>query len=162
MRPVSRRDSDADLVLVDDDTLVHLFVQRRLRGTGLQLIAFTEASKALAWLQAHRPRLLMLDHRMPAMSGLELLEALGGAQAAAERIVLCSAAYRTAEFAHLDDCHGVTVLDKAALLDRGRFLDLLGLQASPDREPMPTTDDQMARESRSLSRGSSSTSPNAV
>lgn len=155
---MSRRESTADLVLVDDDELVHLFVGRRLRRTALELEAFTDPERALEWLRAHRPRLLMLDHRMPVLSGLELLDALGGPALAAQRTLLCTAASGAAELERLKGLEGLTIVEKSTLLDRQRFLSLLGL---PDPAISPV-DDQSSRVNRSCSNGSASTSSGAV
>jgi len=115
----------SDIVLVDDDHGVHLFVTRVLRDSAYSLRCFDDGQQALDWLHDHGTALLLLDYRMPRMSGLELLAALR--PDAAERIVLCTAG-RTAdvppEGPGLDR---VELMEKRRLLDRQHFLPLLGL-----------------------------------
>ena len=120
-----------DLVLVDDDAIVHLFVERLLRRTGLRFEAFTNPERALEWLRTHRPTVLVLDHRMPRLDGPSLLDALGGPCNVAERVVLCTAGSNDPGIAHLVGERGLTIRNKTELLDRGRFLGLLGLSGTP-------------------------------
>ena len=72
-------ENDATVFLVDDDASVRKALRRLIRAAGYDVETFEDAG---AFLQQHgvaRPRAcLLLDIRMPGMSGLELQQALSG------------------------------------------------------------------------------------
>jgi CheY-like chemotaxis protein len=66
------------ILIVDDESENAELVMRSLRGRPeLQLLAAATATDALALLQARRIDLLIVDQRMPSMTGVELLERSG-------------------------------------------------------------------------------------
>ena len=112
-----------DIVLVDDDPLVAEFVRRVLRGSGRALRVFDDPQVALAHLDGHPPRVLIVDLRMPSMHGPELLERLAARdRVAASHVILCSAG----RVARVDLPPDVEFLSKDVLLDRHTLLERLG------------------------------------
>jgi len=67
---------DHDVLLVDDDPLIQMLVERRLQNSGLTLKTCDSGCKALDYLGEARVRLLLVDLHMKPMNGLELLETL--------------------------------------------------------------------------------------
>ena len=113
-----------DIVLVDDDALVAEFLRRVLRGSERELRVFSDPRDALDYLSDHLARVLLVDTRMPAMDGPELLARLARrGRAGGLRVILCSASSRTLP----DDAPAhVELLSKDDLLDRRTLLGRLG------------------------------------
>ena len=65
--------------IVDDDPSVRKSLVRLLRGAGYEVEAFASAGEFLAQAHHDAPSCLVLDVRMPGLSGLELQEALATA-----------------------------------------------------------------------------------
>jgi FixJ family two-component response regulator len=73
--------SPAPLVfIVDDDASVRKALGRLVRAAGYEVELFGCASEFLARDVSIRPACLLLDVRMPGMSGIELQQTLGGTQ----------------------------------------------------------------------------------
>ncbi len=62
--------------LIDDDQAVRDTIGRLLRATGLSVESFASATDFLKSDSIHRPSCLLLDVRMPGMSGLDLQKQL--------------------------------------------------------------------------------------
>lgn len=62
--------------LVDDDEAVRDALQLLLNASGLQVLAFATAESFLEYYKPDYPGCLLLDIRMPGMSGLQLQETL--------------------------------------------------------------------------------------
>ena len=72
-----RMSFDKELVcIVDDDAGVRSLIRRLVESVGLKGLGFPSATSFLESTQARSPGCLVLDLRMPGMSGLELQEAL--------------------------------------------------------------------------------------
>ncbi|MBT3752768.1 MAG: EAL domain-containing protein [Thiotrichales bacterium] len=66
---------DAEILLVDDDAIILLFLRKQLQNSGYQHITSCEDPKqAVKLLKERSFDLLLLDQNMPGMSGIELLE----------------------------------------------------------------------------------------
>jgi FixJ family two-component response regulator len=63
--------------VIDDDDSVRTALRRLLRSFGLNVETFATAEEFLARAQGESPGCLILDVRMPGMSGLELQQRLG-------------------------------------------------------------------------------------
>jgi DNA-binding NtrC family response regulator len=61
------------ILVVDDEQDACSLLQRILSIRGYDVIAFTEVSKALAWLENHVPQLALVDIKMPELDGIRLL-----------------------------------------------------------------------------------------
>ncbi len=69
--------SDVPLVyIVDDDETVRAALQRLLRSVGLETAVFPSAREFLFHARPERPGCLVLDVRMPEMSGLDLQQVM--------------------------------------------------------------------------------------
>jgi CheY-like chemotaxis protein len=65
-------ESNGPLVLVvDDDSRSRELLRLILGHAGYRVLAAPEAQSAVALLQAERPVLVLADHQMPGMTGLE-------------------------------------------------------------------------------------------
>jgi FixJ family two-component response regulator len=63
--------------VVDDDLSVRRALSRLLRAEGYEVRTFATAGEFLAYTRPSRPACLVLDVRLPDMSGLELQRRLG-------------------------------------------------------------------------------------
>jgi FixJ family two-component response regulator len=68
--------STARVFVVDDDRNVHTAITRLLRENGFDVEAFSSAKAFLDQYQTSGPACLVVDQRMPGMTGLELQQAL--------------------------------------------------------------------------------------
>jgi len=66
--------------IVDDDASVRKALGRLVRAAGYEVELFGCASEFLAREVSIRPACLLLDVRMPGMSGIELQQTIGGTQ----------------------------------------------------------------------------------
>jgi predicted signal transduction protein with EAL and GGDEF domain/DNA-binding response OmpR family regulator len=64
------------VVLVDDDSINLLLTASALRPRGFEVIEFTHAELALAWLRSNMVDLVVIDARMPGIDGFELCRRL--------------------------------------------------------------------------------------
>jgi FixJ family two-component response regulator len=65
--------------IVDDDQAVRDALKRMLEAHGFVAVAFASAEQFLGWSKAHSAACLILDIRMPGMTGLALHDYLIGA-----------------------------------------------------------------------------------
>jgi DNA-binding NtrC family response regulator len=63
-----------NILIVDDEESVRAGLAYALRGTGYRLRSADSGETALALLREEPADIVLSDHRMPGMSGLELLE----------------------------------------------------------------------------------------
>jgi FixJ family two-component response regulator len=66
------------VIVVDDDAPVRRALQRLIRSAGYEVEVLEDAEAFLAHDVVEPPACLVLDLRMPRMSGLELLNAIAG------------------------------------------------------------------------------------
>ena len=119
-------DRGDDIVIIDDDLLTLEFAKRSLRGTAVKLSCFSDALNALAYLQQHTPRVLLVDHRMPCLDGLELLQQLADSNAElATSTFLCSDAALPGNLCAKAAELGAKPMLKDALRSKTDFLELL-------------------------------------
>jgi FixJ family two-component response regulator len=64
------------VAIVDDDASVRRALGRLLRAAGYRTETFADAEAFLAHIERHTPTCLILDVRMPGLSGLELHDRL--------------------------------------------------------------------------------------
>jgi len=74
-------DDPALVYVVDDDASVRTAIGRLLRSVGLEIQLFASATEFLAFARPERPGCVVLDVRMPRLSGLDLQKALAAAGA---------------------------------------------------------------------------------
>lgn len=82
------RHSPADLALVDDDPAVRHALSFAFETAGVSVSAFSDAESALASPDRMAWRCLVLDQRLPGISGLDLLERLRAAGVQAPSILI--------------------------------------------------------------------------
>jgi len=75
-------EADPMIFVVDDDTSMREALQRLLRSVGLQVTTFASAREFLQHRDADVPGCLVLDVRLPGLSGLDLQHELAAAQIA--------------------------------------------------------------------------------
>ena len=76
------------LLLVDDEPHILSSLRRALRREGYRILAATAPSEALRLLDAEPVDAILSDHRMPGMSGLDLLAAAACRRPAAARLLI--------------------------------------------------------------------------
>jgi DNA-binding response OmpR family regulator len=64
----------ANILVVDDDPLILRTIGRVLRGSGHSVVEVDRAERALAYLDANKPDLMITDIVMPEQDGLSLLQ----------------------------------------------------------------------------------------
>src|SRR4030042_7089928 len=78
----------AKILVVDDEEVVRTFLDRVLTGEGHQVDIVDNAEKALEKIKGDRYHLIMLDIKMPGMSGIELYQRINKiAKSLTERVV---------------------------------------------------------------------------
>ncbi len=83
------------ILLVEDDPDIQHLVSYKLGRAGLDVIAVTDGIAALREARARRPDLVLLDVRLPRMSGLEICRELrAGAVTARTPIIMLTARAR--------------------------------------------------------------------
>ena len=65
-----------DIVVIDDDQLTLDLLRGKLRRVGAAVCCFEDCEEALAYLSDYDVPVLLVDHRMPGVSGIEFLEQL--------------------------------------------------------------------------------------
>ena len=76
------------VLFVDDEVNILKALQRLLRNEGWTVLTASRGSEALALLDQHPAQLIVSDHRMPEMSGVELLSAVRERHPAMVRMML--------------------------------------------------------------------------
>jgi two-component system response regulator FixJ len=66
------------VILVDDDASVRKALQRLIRAAGYEVQSFADAASYLERPAPSRPACIVLDIRMPAMTGFDLQSAIAG------------------------------------------------------------------------------------
>ena len=64
----------ATIMVVDDEPVITHLVNRTLTRAGYHVIEVNDSTTAIGLIKAHNPDLILLDIRMPQISGLQLLE----------------------------------------------------------------------------------------
>ena len=70
--PLCRTPAELILVVEDDDALLRL-IEKCLVAHGHRTVGASSGAAALAWLEHHTPRLMLLDYSLPDMHGEQLL-----------------------------------------------------------------------------------------
>lgn len=100
----------ARLILVDDDELLREVLAGNLAQAGFDVALYADPAVALATIPSQEADLLILDWKMPGMSGLELLQALRGRGVSTRALFFTS--------------HNDTIYEEAALaLGASDFID---------------------------------------
>jgi len=76
------------LLIVDDEARILTALRRVLRSESYEILTAETPAEALRLLDARRVDLVLSDHKMPGMSGLELLARASRKQPSAGRILI--------------------------------------------------------------------------
>lgn len=76
MTSTSERDAGEWILVVDDDAGLRDLIVRALERSGHATRGVSGGKEALEWIAVDAPRLLLLEHRLPDMTGQELIGAL--------------------------------------------------------------------------------------
>ncbi len=63
-----------EILIVDDDPIVRHFLRRMLCIQGYACIEVAHGQEAIEHLRTHRPCLIITDHQMPEMTGMQFIE----------------------------------------------------------------------------------------
>jgi CheY-like chemotaxis protein len=80
------------ILIVEDDPGIREAISECLTGEGLRVVTAVNGAEALAWFQAERPSLVIVDLVMPVMGGAAFVEELRSAGGVIPPIVLMTAA----------------------------------------------------------------------
>ena len=64
------------MLVVDDDEVIRLELERALRDAGFEVALAVDGTDGLAKAESLKPDLMVLDHDMPGLYGEEVLEAV--------------------------------------------------------------------------------------
>ena len=73
--------TDKRVLVVEDDRFLRRACEASLRRRGLTVLGAGDGEEGLRLARAERPDLILLDVLMPKLTGLEVLQALRGAEA---------------------------------------------------------------------------------
>jgi two-component system probable response regulator PhcQ len=76
------------VLVVDDEEIVLVALRETLRQLGLRVTAVSDAVDGLACLRAHEFSIVITDHQMPRLTGLEFLAQVRQIQPRASRILI--------------------------------------------------------------------------
>jgi len=85
MTPDSR---EVTLLIVDDEVPILNSLRRCLRREGYRILTAASPAKALVLLQDNRVDIILSDHKMPGMDGIDLLEEVRRQQPGAVRLLI--------------------------------------------------------------------------
>jgi diguanylate cyclase (GGDEF)-like protein len=84
-------DDPAEILVVDDDADVRLFVRAVLEADGYRVVEASSGREAIRRLRTRRPALILLDVMMPAMDGYAVVEAIKSAPGPFVPVILLTA-----------------------------------------------------------------------
>ncbi len=88
------------VVIADDEPSVRLLVQATVAEDNLRVIEAEDGDEAWALIQEWRPKVVLLDVRMPGRTGLEILSAIKADSNLAEtRVILLTASAAESDIA---------------------------------------------------------------
>ena len=91
------REANRPLLVVDDEEMNRDLLSRRLERAGYTVEVASDASEALARIQNSEIELVLLDHMMPGVSGLDLLKLLRATYSPAQLPVIMVTALKDSE-----------------------------------------------------------------
>ncbi len=85
---VDRGASGPTLLVVDDEARILSALRRTLRREGYEILTAETSAEALRLLETHSIDLVLSDHKMPGMSGIELLARVAEMCPGAARVLI--------------------------------------------------------------------------
>lgn len=117
-----------DVMVIDDDPVALELIARFLKASDYSALYFDDPLQALDFLKSNAVRLLLIDNRMPVLSGLEVLAAMAATERAAiPSIYLCSAAELPRVMKEQARALGATPITKDLIGSRQGFLDFVSV-----------------------------------
>lgn len=74
--PPEAAENPAAILTVEDDDGLRLLIQRKFRREGFYSHGVSKGAEAISWLTSHDCVLLLLDYRLPDMTGEEVIRTL--------------------------------------------------------------------------------------
>lgn len=129
-----RGDSPACLLVVEDDKNIRRCMSEALSRVGHQVDTAEDGAAGWAAIQTHNYHLLITDHNMPKLSGIELVTKLRAARMALPAILM-SGALPTHELNTQPPLRIEAVLEKPFTADQliGTVAEVLRATSAPDR-----------------------------
>jgi signal transduction histidine kinase/CheY-like chemotaxis protein len=104
-----------DLVIIDDEEVSRYLIRQTL-GPGLDMIEATDGATGIELVRNQRPRGILLDLRMPGMSGFDVLRELKADSGTKDiPVVVVTSKVLTADERDILDGHATAVLSKEVL-----------------------------------------------
>src|ERR1041385_3233824 len=88
MKPNPARFSRHQVLVVDDEEIVLVALRETLRQLGFEVVAVTDAIEGLRHLRSRPFTIVITDHQMPKLTGLEFLAQVRLIQPRASRILI--------------------------------------------------------------------------
>ncbi len=100
MNKIEADSNPPTVVIADDEPSVRLLVQATVAEDNLRVIEAEDGDEAWALIQEWRPKVVLLDVRMPGRTGLEILSAIKADSNLAEtRVILLTASAAESDIA---------------------------------------------------------------
>ncbi len=100
------------ILVLDDELAIRVALERALRGEGYTVLLADTADEALRLLHEHEVQVILSDHMMPEMTGLEFLRLMRDRFPAATRIMLTGHADVDTTIAAINDAETYRFLTK--------------------------------------------------
>ncbi|MCP4711808.1 MAG: PAS domain S-box protein [Planctomycetes bacterium] len=116
---MGRENRSCTILVVDDDSGLSTLIQRRLQRDGFQTAAVGRGAEAINWLRANEADLMLLDFKLPDMTGMQVMENLGDLQSSVPFVLITGQG---------DEKLAVDIMKGGArdyIIKDGAFLDLL-------------------------------------
>jgi CheY-like chemotaxis protein len=120
------------VLIVDDDVGICSLVSRMFKKFGVSSHCVFDGVSALAWLAAHRAKLVLLDLSMPGMSGAEVLQQIRKNDDLADLPVVLHSAQDVGEVefvAKRYGANGIMLKGRYAMADLVEMIDRFGLRS---------------------------------
>lgn len=82
------------IVIVDDDEMLRMIVEAKLRARGYRVVPVAEGAEAVGTILRERPDVVLLDMMMPGIDGLEVLREIKADARTAETPIMMLTARR--------------------------------------------------------------------
>jgi two-component system response regulator (stage 0 sporulation protein F) len=86
--PTAPEKARGRLLIVDDEPHIREILETYFKGRGIEVLSASSGPEALAIVKKERPHLMLLDLRMPGMSGLDVLKSVRALDQGVEVIMI--------------------------------------------------------------------------
>ncbi len=123
------------VLIVDDDLMFRRVLCRAIQNDGFSVISAASATEALEMMERSLPRLVLVDLRMPDMSGMHLLRILRANPATATIPLAIFTAAVTDEVLREASALGVVAVLEKVKFSLAEFRDLVRVQLAMQKAP---------------------------